>query len=117
MSDSIFVRLDERLQSLEVAPFAVEVDIQELIAAHPELLGGTQVGESGPRRFALVAREIGVPDRLEGSGRWSLDHLFVDQDAIPTLVEVKRAANSQLRREVVGHARRVWPSATRKWVL
>jgi hypothetical protein len=44
MSDSIFVRLDERLQSLEATPFAVEVDIQELIPAHCELLGGTQVG-------------------------------------------------------------------------
>jgi hypothetical protein len=26
----------------------------------------------------------------ERAGRWSLDHLFLDQDAIPTLVEVKR---------------------------
>ena len=30
-----------------------------------------------------------------------LDHLFVDQDAVPTLVETKRGANTQVRREVV----------------
>jgi hypothetical protein len=32
----------------------------------------------------------------------SLDHLFVDQDGIPTLVEVKRSTDTRIRREVVG---------------
>lgn len=36
------------------------------------------------------------------NARWSLDHLFIDQDGIPTLVEVKRSTNTQIRREVVG---------------
>lgn len=31
----------------------------------------------------------------------SLDHLFLDQDGVPTLVEVKRATDSRTRREVV----------------
>ncbi|MCO6480232.1 MAG: hypothetical protein J5I94_26570 [Phaeodactylibacter sp.] len=31
-----------------------------------------------------------------------MDHLFVDQDAIPTLVEVKRSTDTRIRREVVG---------------
>jgi hypothetical protein len=30
-----------------------------------------------------------------------LDHLFIDRDAVPVLVEVKRAADTRLRREVV----------------
>jgi hypothetical protein len=58
-----------------------------------------------------------VPDRLEGAGGWSLDHLFVDQDAIPTLVEVKRAANSQLRREVVGQLLDYAANAVRYWSI
>jgi|SRR5579872_2595824 len=33
---------------------------------------------------------------------WSLDHLFIDQDGIPTLVEVKRGTDTRIRREVVG---------------
>jgi hypothetical protein len=38
-----------------------------------------------------------------GSGnRWSVDHLFLDQDAIPTIVEVKRSSDTRIRREVVG---------------
>jgi hypothetical protein len=43
-----------------------------------------------------------VPGELEGAGRWSLDHLFLDQEGIPTLIEVKRSSDSRIRREVVG---------------
>jgi hypothetical protein len=45
---------------------------------------------------------MGVPSETEGGRRWSLDHLFLDQDGIPTLVEVKRSSDSRIRREVVG---------------
>lgn len=37
-----------------------------------------------------------------GAGRWLVDHLFLDQDAVPTLVEVKRSSDTRIRREVVG---------------
>ena len=37
-----------------------------------------------------------------GGNRWSLDHLFLDQEGIPTLVEVKRGTDTRIRREVVG---------------
>ncbi len=50
----------------------------------------------------LVTREMFVPDEEDGAGRWSLDHLFLDQDAVPTLVEVKRSTDTRIRREVVG---------------
>jgi hypothetical protein len=38
----------------------------------------------------LVKREAGVPNREGGAGWWSIDHLAVDQDAVPTFIEVKR---------------------------
>jgi len=31
-----------------------------------------------------------------------VDHFFVDQEAIPTVVEVKRSSDTRIRREVVG---------------
>jgi len=31
-----------------------------------------------------------------------VDHLFLDQDAVPTIVEVKRSTDTRIRREVVG---------------
>lgn len=50
-----------------------------------------------------MAREHGVPDREDANyDRWSLDHLFVDQDAIPTLIEVKRSTDTRIRGEMVG---------------
>jgi hypothetical protein len=40
-------------------------------------------------------------DLANGTGWWSADHLFLDQDGIPTIVEVKRQTDARLRREVV----------------
>jgi len=76
--------------------------LQELLAKYPNLLAGDQMDSSSPRRWLLISRELGVPSEEEGGGRWSLDHLFLDQDGIPTLVEVKRSSDTRLRREVVG---------------
>ena len=36
------------------------------------------------------------------SHRWSVDHLFLDQYAVPTLVEVKQGSNPSIRRKVIG---------------
>jgi hypothetical protein len=55
-----------------------------------------------PRRWLFIADEAAVPDDADGDGRWALDLLYLDQDATPTLVEVKRKGDSRLRREVVG---------------
>jgi hypothetical protein len=49
----------------------------------------------------LIAREVPIPDEMDGAARLSLDHLFVDQDSIPTLVECKRSTDTRTRREVV----------------
>ena len=39
---------------------------------------------------------------LQTLGRWYVDHLLLDQDAIPTMVEVKRSGDTRIRREVIG---------------
>src|SRR5215470_14796415 len=75
--------------------------LQALLAKYPNLLAGDQLAGS-PRRWLLVRREAGIPDREAGGARWSLDHLFIDQEAVPTLVEVKRSDDTRIRREVVG---------------
>ena len=61
--------------------------------------------------------KMGVPDQ-EGSGnRWSVDHLFVDQDGIPTLVEIKRAEDTRIRREVVGQVLDYAANAVLYWPI
>ena len=72
------------------------------------------MSRSDPRRFLLVCREAPVADQY-GAGRWSLDHLFVDQDAVPTLVEVKRSSDTRIRREVVGQMLDYAANGTRYW--
>lgn len=90
------------LTGLSQTPYDSESLLQGLLADYPDLLAGEQIDIENPRRWLLVAREYGVPDVEDGASRWSLDHLFLDQDGIPTLVEVKRSSDTRIRREVVG---------------
>src|SRR4051812_37019620 len=87
---------------MEEAPYDSEGLLQKLLADHPDLLAGDQINAEEPRRWLLVTREMTVPGEQDGAGRWALDHLFLDQDATPTLVEVKRSSDTRIRREVIG---------------
>ncbi|MGO8749404.1 MAG: hypothetical protein ACLQNE_25885 [Thermoguttaceae bacterium] len=103
MSGHIFnIQDDGTLVEMNEEPFATERKFQELLAKHPNLLAGDQIDSTSPRKWLLVQREMGVPAEEAGEDRWSLDHLFLDQDAVPTLVEVKRSSDPRVRREVVG---------------
>ena len=102
-SDRIYVvDADETLHPLRRSAYASEDLLQTLLERYPDLLAGDQMTTDDPRRWVLVSREIGVPGDEGGANRWSLDHLFLDQDGIPTLVEVKRSTDTRIRREVVG---------------
>ena len=90
------------LEPLTEQSFDTEDRLQTLIADHPELLDGEQIRPGDPRRWLLVTREKGIADAPDSGNRWSVDHLMIDQDAVPTFVEVKRSSNSEIRRSVVG---------------
>ena len=99
MADNIFlIDQNNKLSQLTAADYESEALLQKLIADHPEVLGGATT-QSG--NLLLIKREQPVPDAIDGSGRWALDHLFVDRNAVPVLVEVKRASDTRARREVV----------------
>ena len=103
------------LEPMIEEPFALEDKLQELVAEYPKLLSGEQMDPNNPRRWILVGREQGIA-RIVGEGyHWSLDHLFIDQDAIPTLVEVKRSENSEIRRSIVGQMMDYAAHATQTW--
>jgi len=103
MSGGIYLIQDGgKLVKMMEARFPSEDVFQELLASYPDLLPGEQVDPENPRKWLLIAREMGIPAAENESDRWSVDHLFLDQDGIPTLVEVKRSTDSRIRREVVG---------------
>src|SRR5207302_2774951 len=56
-----------------------------------------------------------VPDPYTGTDRWSIDFLFVDQDATPTFVECKRYLDTRSRREVVGQVLEYAANAQHYW--
>jgi hypothetical protein len=95
------IQSDHTLVAMRSSHFETELDFQRLLAKFPELLVGDQINPESPRRFILIRQEQGISHE-DSTLRWSVDHLFVDQDGIPTLVEVKRKNDTRLRREVVG---------------
>jgi hypothetical protein len=68
--------------------------------------------------LVLVKREAGVPVTDGGADQFSLDQLFLDAAGVPTLIEVKKSTNTEIRRRVVGqmldyaaNGVRYWPAA------
>lgn len=91
-----------QLVELTEQAYDSEALLQKLLSDYPSLLAGDQIDSVTPRRWLLIKPEMEVPSEEDGYGRWFIDHLFLDQDGIPTLVEVKRSSDTRLRREVVG---------------
>ncbi len=91
---------NNELTALVETKYERELDLQELVASHPALLAGSQM--TPPRSFMLLTKEAGIAIAAEASSYFSLDLLFVDQDAVLTFVEIKRSSDTRARREVVG---------------
>ena len=106
---------DGKLEALEETPFPKEDDLQALIAKHPELLDGEQIRPGDARRWTLVTREKGIAPSAGEAARWSVDHLIIDQDAVPTLAEVKRGSNPEIRRTIVGQLLEYAAHASETW--
>ncbi len=116
MEGKIFLRQsDNTLLEMTEQPYAAEELLQQLLASHPDLLAGDQIDSVVPRRWLFIGQEVGVPGEQDGGNWWSLDHLFLDQDAIPTFVEVKRSTDTRSRREVVAQMLDYAANATEYW--
>ena len=102
MSGVFIIRGDKELIEMSEEQYESETFLQGLLEKYPQLLAGKQINESDPRRWLLICREAGLPGEEGGGSRWAIDHLFLDQDGIPTIVEVKRSSDTRIRREVVG---------------
>jgi hypothetical protein len=111
--DVIYLKDNAGLRRLQRSEFAREVELQSILADHPQLLGGAQM--AGEIRFLLVKREAKVHDSDGSTRRWSVDHLMVDQHARPTIIEVKRSSDTRLRREVVGQLIEYAANGTAYW--
>lgn len=117
IDDSIYLLKDSGdLEKVRKHSYDSEDLIQELIEKYPELLAGEQINPDEPVRWILFKREAGIPDGEDQSNRWSVDHLLLDQNAVPTFVETKRSSDTRIRREIVGqmldyaaNSQKYWP--------
>jgi hypothetical protein len=117
LSGGVFLKRGGDLLEMVEQPYALEDHLQQLIEQHPNLLAGDQVNPDAPRRWLLLSREAGLASEEDGTDRWSVDHLLLDQDAIPTIVEVKRSSDSRIRRHVVGQMLDYAANAVTYWNL
>lgn len=117
MAGGIFlIRDDGKLVQFTDKLYESEDMLQTYVEQYPDLLAGDLIDAQAPRRWVLVQRESPLACNEGGTARWSIDHVFLDQDAVPTLVEVKRSTDTRIRREVIGqmmeyaaHAVLYWP--------
>lgn len=88
----------------------LEDALQTFFEKYPQIIPGKQIDpvSEDPPHFVLLRREMPV-------GGWSLDHLFVDQKSILTLVETKLFQNPESRREVIGQIIEYAASAEESW--
>lgn len=115
MAERIYIKAEGRVTPMNEEPFPSEDDLQALIAQHPDLLAGEQISPGAPRRWILVTREKGISESSDAGYSWWIDLLIVDQDATPTLVEVKRGKNPEIRRTVVGQMLEYAAHAAETW--
>lgn len=116
MPERIYTSVDNgELEALEETPFSSEDELQALIAEHPELLDGEQIRPGDARRWILITREKGIAASSGAAPRWAVDHLIIDQDAVPTLAELKRGSNSEIRRTIVGQLLEYAAHASETW--
>lgn len=98
MSNILIRQSDGTWREATYAGYALEGDLQGILAAHPDLIPGVEVGARTCREFQS---EVGPADIV-----------VVGAEGELTLVECKLAANPQIRREIVGqmfdYASRLW---------
>jgi hypothetical protein len=116
-SDEVFHFSGERLTPMPSRSMregllgkTLEDALQTFFENYPQIIPGKQIdpGSEDPPRFVLLRREMPV-------GSWSLDHLFVDQRGVLTLVETKLFQNPESRREVIGQIVEYAANATESW--
>ena len=117
MAGVIFLIQGEKLVELREEKYDSEKLFQKLLEDYPKILAGDQINSDNPRKWLLISREMGVPDAENAQSRWSLDHFFIDQDGIPTFVEVKRSTDTRARREVVAQMLDYAANGTEYWKI
>ncbi|MGQ0823773.1 MAG: hypothetical protein ACT4OX_01875 [Actinomycetota bacterium] len=116
-NDGIFLIRNDDLVVLREQPYESEALLQEALARYPAVLAGGATSGETSGRLLLVRREMSVPSSDSSGGVWSADHLFLDDQGVPVIVEVKRSSDTRIRREVVGQMLDYAANAVKYWPI
>lgn len=111
--EAIFLRSGDKLTVLRETPYQTEAVLQDALTQFPEVIAGVTTTGDGPVGLLLITPEKSIKDATEAA--ISLDHLFVDAAGVPVLVEVKRASDRRIYREVVGQLLEYAANGPRNW--
>ena len=81
---------DDNLLEIREKKHKNENDFQRLIKKYPDLIPGDLIDNDNPRKWLVVGREIN-----------NIDVFLLDQDGMPTIVEVKKIDNDEIHRSVI----------------
>jgi hypothetical protein len=87
----VFLRQGDKLIPMREQVYQAEAVLEQLLAESPALLAGDD--DSATHRWILVSR---------GADQAGPDYVFLDEQGVPTLVEVTRSADPHASRELVG---------------
>jgi hypothetical protein len=87
----VFLRQGDKLIPMREQVYQAEAVLEQLLAESPALLAGDD--DSSTRRWLLVSR---------GGDQAGPDYVFLDDQGVPTLVEVTRSADPHASRELLG---------------
>jgi hypothetical protein len=82
------IRENGQLTEMKAQLWDSTASLKQLLMDNPSLLAGEQIDPIDPRRWLSISTELSVPSGVYDQERGVVDHLFVDQDAMPTLVQV-----------------------------
>ena len=99
MDNHLYFLSNGSAMQMNETPYETEDKLQALIAANPQLL--LRDKEQDGARLLLIGREFVISEGEGSDNSYALDHLFVDQNGVPVLVEVKRSTDTRIRREVI----------------
>lgn len=99
MDRKLYILSDEYAIDAVEEKFASESMLQRIIEINPNILSRSWDGVE--HDLYLIQREMSAQVVEDEGNSFSLDHLLVDDEGVPVLVEVKRSCDTRTRREVV----------------
>ena len=86
----------DKIEVLNPNEFQEEILLENLISDYPDLISVDEI-----TRHFVVKRQQPILDSEQGEHEYYLDVLFIDENGVPVLAEVKRHTDTRIRREVV----------------